>query len=440
MKPSLGPTSWILLFLLVAMSFRLRAQATLEEIYRFSQTDPQHVTNQVTFDFEQGGYLQKHPSAQRVVSFGKHPETKSLLELLDYGPGQRRRDDVELKSCVFMTCRKEIKEWEETLIEKEPTGEVDRVEVIEHETYWEEEVRPGGWFRKEARAKVQKTRPKLLVKEVARMREVQRTIRRRGTEKIEWFLVDGLGRQSLKLLKAYDGFGKAYDGFGIPVVFILPGSFIMGSPGGKFERREDEIQHTVTLSRPFALAQTQCTQWQWEAVMGNNPSNFKGDLNRPVETVSWDEAVEYCRKLTTKQRAEGILTEGWEWRLPTEAEWEYAARAGTAGVRHGELDTIAWYTGNSSSQTHPVKQKAANAWGLHDMMGNVWEWCSDWHGDYPTGRVTDPRGSSSGSNRVTRGGGWNNDPGSVRSAYRYGFGPGIRRAFLGFRPALSLVR
>ncbi len=173
--------------------------------------------------------------------------------------------------------------------------------------------------------------------------------------------------------------------------------------------------------------------------MGGNPSHFRGS-ERPVEHVSWGEAEEYCRKLTAKQRVDGILPLGWEWRLPTEAEWEYAARAGTTGARYGELDAIAWWSGNSGNQTHPASQKAANAWGLHDMMGNVWEWCSDWSGDYLIGSVTNPTGPSSGSCRVYRGGSWNDDARDARSAYRFRYFPGLRRYSLGFRPALSSVR
>jgi formylglycine-generating enzyme required for sulfatase activity len=261
--------------------------------------------------------------------------------------------------------------------------------------------------------------------------------------------------------------------YGVPVRWIPSGWFMMGSPPDEEdvddedvddedvddedvddedvddedvddevvddEDAEDEAQHEVILSKGFFLAETVCTQGQWEAVMGNNPSAFKGQ-HLPVEQVRWDEAVDYCRKLTAKQRAEGSLPEGWEYRLPTEAEWEYAARAGTTGARYGELDAIGWYDGNSGSQTHPVSQKAANAWGLHDMMGNVWEWCSDWSGDYPTGSVTDPMGPSSGSNRVSRGGSWFNVASHARSAVRNGGVPGFRYGGLGFRPALSSVR
>ena len=226
---------------------------------------------------------------------------------------------------------------------------------------------------------------------------------------------------------------------GTECVWCPPGKFMMGSPSSEPRRGSDEVQHEVELIRGLFLAETECTQGQWESVMGGNPSYFKGS-DRPVEEVSWDEAVEYCRKLTAKQRAEGVLPDGWEWRLPTEAEWEYGARGGTAGARYGELDAIGWYFGNSGSFAHPVKQKAANVWGLHDMVGNVWEWCSDWYGDYPTGSVTDPVGPGSGSFRVARGGGWTGGARCARSADRCMFDPSFRRYILGFRPALSSVR
>jgi formylglycine-generating enzyme required for sulfatase activity len=226
---------------------------------------------------------------------------------------------------------------------------------------------------------------------------------------------------------------------GLAVRWIPAGRFTMGSPSSEEDRSSDETQHDVVLRHGFFMAETECTQGQWEMVMGSEPSHFKG-ANRPVEQVSWSDAVEYCRKLTVKQRGEGMLPEGWEWRLPTEAEWEYAARAGTMGPRYGKLDMIAWHGGNSWQETHPVSQKAANAWGLQDMMGNVWEWCSDWSGDYPTGSVTDPTGPSSGSVRVFRGGSWFFGPRDARSAGHSRGDPGIRFSNLGFRPALSSVR
>ncbi len=224
----------------------------------------------------------------------------------------------------------------------------------------------------------------------------------------------------------------------IPGTWVKPGTYLMGSPDSEEDLSRGESSHQVTLTKQFFLSEAPCTQAQWEAVMGTNPSDFKG-ADRPVEMVSWDEAVDFCWRLTEQQRKQGALLEGWAWRLPTEAEWEYAARAGTTGPRHGELDAIAWHAGNFGVGTHPVKQKAPNAWGLYDMIGNVWEWCSDWYGGYPTGAVIDPKGPSSGSTRASRGGSWCLDGGRCRSAYRLGFDPSARGISLGFRPVLSPV-
>jgi len=222
-------------------------------------------------------------------------------------------------------------------------------------------------------------------------------------------------------------------------VWIVPWTFVMGSPESEDGRQSDEVIHTVTLTQGFWMSDHETTQAEYQLVMGSNPSFRKGE-SLPVETVSWNDAVSYCVNLTWRERAAGRITAQKEYRLPTEAEWEYAARAGTRGVRYGELDAIAWYGGNSGNQTQPVKQKTANVWGLYDMTGNVWEWCSDWYGDYPTGSVTDPTGSSSGVLRVHRGGGWCYDARSARSAFRDRLVSGYRRSNLGFRPVLSAVR
>jgi formylglycine-generating enzyme required for sulfatase activity len=194
------------------------------------------------------------------------------------------------------------------------------------------------------------------------------------------------------------------------------------------------------LPRGFFMAETGCTQVQWEAVMGNNPSHFKGpDLS--VETVNWKEAVDFCRRLTRQQVEKGELPAGWAWRLPTEAEWEYAARAGTTGPRYGDLAEVGWYEGNSNGRPQPVGGKQPNRWGLYDMLGNVLEWCADWYGEYPAGgSLTDPVGPTSGSYRVLRGGGWFYGAIYGRSAVRYCGTPGYRHYFYGFRAVLSPVQ
>jgi formylglycine-generating enzyme required for sulfatase activity len=212
---------------------------------------------------------------------------------------------------------------------------------------------------------------------------------------------------------------------------IAAGTFTMGDAG-------DGPAHPVTLTKPYWLGKTEVTQGEWEAVMGSNPSNSKG-RNRPVEQVSWTEAMEFCRKLTEREWAAERLPEGYAYMLPTEAQWEYACRAGTTGDYAGELSAMGWYDQNSGSKTNPVGTKRANAWGLHDMHGNVWEWCADWYAGYAGGSVRDPVGPSSGSFRVRRGGGWWNSADFCRSASRVNYVPGYRVDFLGFRLALSSV-
>ena len=214
-------------------------------------------------------------------------------------------------------------------------------------------------------------------------------------------------------------------------VRIPAGSFVMGSPEDEEGRSSLEgPQRKVTISQDFWMGRYEVTQEEWEAVMGKNPSRFKRCGPRcPVERVSWEDVQEFLRRLNERESGSGYA-----YRLPTEAEWEYAARAGTTGPRYGELDEIAWYLDNSGRKTHPVGQKRANAWGLHDMLGNVAEWVADWYGEYPSGASTDPTGPRSGSNRVPRGGSWASDAGSVRSAIRHNYyGSVVRYTFGGFR-------
>ena len=177
------------------------------------------------------------------------------------------------------------------------------------------------------------------------------------------------------------------------------------------------------------------------AVMGSNPSavGFKG-ATLPVEHVGWNDAMSYCAKVTQAERAAGRLPVGWEYRLPTEAEWEYACRAGTTSPYAGDLEAIAWYDMNSESRTHAVKTKRANAWGLYDMHGNVWELCLDGYREYLSGSATDPRGSTTGNSRAIRGGGWFNSAGGCRSATRSNHDqPSDRGINIGFRPVLAPV-
>jgi formylglycine-generating enzyme required for sulfatase activity len=207
-------------------------------------------------------------------------------------------------------------------------------------------------------------------------------------------------------------------------VRIAAGKFMMGSTNGE---SDEQPVHRVRISRDFEMGKHEVTQAQWEAVMGNNPSNFKGpDL--PVETVSWDDVQEFINKLNQSDNK-------YQYRLPAEAEWEYAARAGSTGDYAGDLDAMAWYYDNSDSKTHPVGQKQANAWGLYDMHGNVWEWVQDWYDSdyYAQSPGADPRGPSSGSFRVLRGGGWGDDARYCRSAFRGSFSPDSRFVFLGLR-------
>ncbi|MDB4621711.1 SUMF1/EgtB/PvdO family nonheme iron enzyme, partial [Rubripirellula sp.] len=208
-------------------------------------------------------------------------------------------------------------------------------------------------------------------------------------------------------------------------------------PSGVFTMGDESAEHEVRLTKPFMLGLHAVTQSQYERVMGKNPSRFKG-ANNPVEKVSWKDALKFCQKLSAlpAEKAAGRV-----YRLPTEAEWEYACRGGTTtkfsfGDDDSELGDYAWFDGNSGKTSHPVGSKKPNAWGLYDMHGNVWEWCQDWYGDYPGRAVSDPTGPTSGSGRVFRGGSWCSTAGICRSANRYGDFPSLRY-YIGFRVCLS---
>jgi formylglycine-generating enzyme required for sulfatase activity len=224
---------------------------------------------------------------------------------------------------------------------------------------------------------------------------------------------------------------------GMQFVLIPAGTFMMGSGLAEDGDEDEHPQHRVTLSRPFYLQTTPVTQGQWQGLMGENPSYFQeGGEDCPVENISWDHAQEFIKKLNQKEKTD-------QYRLPTEAEWEYACRAGSTqsycfGDREAELGQYAWYADNSQMSTHPVGRLKPNAWGLYDLHGNVYEWCRDWFGEYPPGPVTDPEGPSAGEYRVLRGGSWDGEAGDVRSAYRHRLTPGYRYGHEGLRVARGL--
>jgi formylglycine-generating enzyme required for sulfatase activity len=232
---------------------------------------------------------------------------------------------------------------------------------------------------------------------------------------------------------------------GMKLVLIPKGTFMMGSPKSEQGRNENENQHEVTISKDYYLGVYEVTQAQYEKVMRKNPSHFQGpkvgneNADLPVDNVSWDDAVEFCKKLSDLPEEKKV---GREYRLPTEAEWEYACRAGSKTAysfddEEGLLPEYGWFSRNSSRRTHTVGLLEPNAWGLHDMHGNVWEWCSDRYGDYPKGAVSDTSGPKEGSYRVIRGGSWGYGAAYCESAYRLWRSPELRDSALGFRVALS---
>ena len=276
----------------------------------------------------------------------------------------------------------------------------------------------------------------------------------------------------------------------LPMAWISPGTFSMGSPEVESGHKADESpQTTVTLSKGYWLGNTEVTIGEWKAITGqtlrdkvikllndetlydfegkkmterdfmhfdkNDPDKIMAnqDDRLPMYFVSWDEAMEFCHKLTKLEHAHGRLPAGYEYTLPTEAQWEYACRAGTTGATYsnGSLDDIAWYVknsfmgytgkglGNPPAGPRDVGEKLPNKWGMHDILGNIWEWCRDWYGLYPGGNVTDPVGPETGAYKVNRGGSFGSGPNDERSANRAKNPPNEDSAYRGFRIALCAV-
>ncbi len=225
---------------------------------------------------------------------------------------------------------------------------------------------------------------------------------------------------------------------GMKLVLIPAGTFAMGSPMEEVGRRVNETYHEVTISKSFYLGAYEVTQGEYEKVMGANPSRYKGPKN-PVGNVSWNDAVSFCKKLseTDEERRAGR-----KYRIPTEAEWEYACRAGsTTAYSFGDtaesFAEYAWFQKNAERRTHPVGEKKPNRWGLYDMHGNVWEYCQDLYADYPPDASTDPQGHNGGTPRVNRGGGGFSDAAFCRAALRNSNDPMVNASDNGFRVALS---
>lgn len=223
-----------------------------------------------------------------------------------------------------------------------------------------------------------------------------------------------------------------------PRVELVPLTNMIPIRAGSFLRANQQI----TISRDFWLGKYEVTQGEYAAVMGKNPSKFVGDTNRPVEKVSHLDAQAYCAAVSRREREAGHLPAGFVYRLPSEAEWEYACRAGTTnrfsfGEETGDAAQFAWTDENSEGTTHPVGQKSPNPWGLHDMHGNVWEWVQDWFAQYPNTALTNPLGPSTSKFKVFRGGGWNNEIQFARSGNRFMMAVSNGIHFVGFRMALG---
>ncbi len=209
------------------------------------------------------------------------------------------------------------------------------------------------------------------------------------------------------------------------MIRVPAGTFTMGSPESEEGHQLCEQQREITFVHDFYLGKTPVTQAQYEAIIGRNPTDHQRIGDAPVDSVTWEQASEYCQELTKLDRQAGVLPENWEYRLPTEAEWEYACRAGSADPRHGPLDAVAWYSANAKDKPHAVGQKQANAWGFQDMLGNLAEWCQDWF-------------CVAGSARSARGGCYFNSARFCRSAHRWGWGSYPGRYF-GFRVLAARV-
>ena len=265
-----------------------------------------------------------------------------------------------------------------------------------------------------------------------------------GTVTAAAFNGDGAGLTNLKVVGPPAGVTPILN-----MIWINPGTFVMGSPSNELGRTSDEGPQTVvTITKGFWMGHHPVTQGEYQSLMNTNPSYFTGNLSLPVETISWNDATNFCGILTAREMGAGRLLAGWRYRLPTEAEWEYSCRALTTtrfyygdDLNYSSLTNYAWYGsccgGNGGGTTHPVGQKLANPWGLVDMHGNIQNWCQDWYGAYPGGSVVDPQGAGTGTFRVIRNFSWANPGYAERSAQRSGTTPTFGYEQIGLRVVLA---
>ena len=362
--------------------------------------------------------LAETPAAQRLVDMAEGAPDRGLLDVHRYFGFGYREDHEQLKNSFFEARRIVTQEWVEAAAESDSADKARELATSFDESgVLAEPLQPGNQTRE------------------------QQTQERRCREEPEYQFLNGLG----EVIITYRGTPGSRKQFQLPpgnaatiwaARWIPPGRFSMGSSLFESDRESDEVLHRVTLTDGFFFSETPCTQAQWSLLMPHNPSKFRG-ANLPVEQVSWEDAREFARKLTEFHHKLGLISAGWSWDLPTEAQWEYACRVRKSGEFHGPIDSVAWYQLNSQKRTHPVGTRQPNDWGLQDMHGNVAKWCLDWYGQYPFEAVNHPVGPPFGTFRVYRGGGWSDAARCCRSAYRGRSVPDFRSSNIGFSLVLS---
>lgn len=362
--------------------------------------------------------LAETPAAQRLVDMAEGAPDRGLLDVHRYFGFGYREDHEQLKNSFFEARRIVTQEWVEAAAESDSADNARELATSFDESgALAEPLQSGNQTRE------------------------QQTQERRCREEPEYQFLNGLG----EVIITYRGTPGSRKQFQLPpgnaatiwaARWIPPGRFSMGSSLFESDRESDEVLHRVTLTDGFFFSETSCTQAQWSLLMPHNPSKFRG-ANLPVEQVSWEDAREFARKLTEFHHKLGLISAGWSWDLPTEAQWEYACRVRKSGEFHGPIDSVAWYQLNSQKRTHPVGTRQPNDWGLQDMHGNVAKWCLDWYGQYPFEAVNHPVGPPFGTFRVYRGGGWSDAARCCRSAYRGRSVPDFRSSNIGFSLVLS---